>query len=158
MALARAGGSLASDHEDSMQMNDMRVANIHMEMKLERLMTETFKEFRNQRLLQGFQSQNKKSLRKKLKKKLQKEQEEERERQRQEEQKRIEEEKARKRKLKESMSEEEGHIKINNSAAVQLLLGQDNLAHPALGKSKQMPEVKRTPVTDSLLATQSGTK
>lgn len=60
----------------------MDTARLHMELKLERLMAETFREFRNQRLLQGLQSQNKKALKRKLKKKLQKEQDEERERQR----------------------------------------------------------------------------
>lgn len=144
MALARAGSSHAFEHDDSMQMNEKKVVHIHMEMKLERLMTETFKEFRNQRLLLGHQSQNKKALKKKLKKKLQREQEEERERQRQEEQKRVEEEKARKRKHKESASEEEGRIKINNSAAVQLLLGQDSLAHPS---TEEHRKAKPTPGT-----------
>lgn len=122
---------------ESRRTNEMEVAVLHMELKLERLMTETFREYRKQRLLQGFQSQNKKALKKKLKKKLQKEQEEERERQRQEELKRSEAEKARKSKLQESTSDEEGHIRVNNSAAVQLLLGQDSLGPASLQEARK---------------------
>ena len=36
-----------------MQMSELRVLRIHMEMKMERLMTEIFRDFRNQRLIQG---------------------------------------------------------------------------------------------------------
>ena len=50
MALARAG---CSHEDDSMQMSELRVLRIHMEMKMERLMTEIFRDFRNQRLIQG---------------------------------------------------------------------------------------------------------
>lgn len=58
-AVARHDGQHPALH-DTYQRNEYHVAKIHMEMRLERLMAETFKEFRNQRLLSGHESKNKK--------------------------------------------------------------------------------------------------
>ena len=71
-AVARREGQHPALH-DTYQMNEYHIAKIHMEMRLERLMAESFKEFRNQRLLSGHKSKNKKLQKKKLKRKLQKE-------------------------------------------------------------------------------------
>ena len=45
-ALARHNGN-TDIGQDTFQVNELHIARIHMEMRLERLMAETFKEYRN---------------------------------------------------------------------------------------------------------------